>query len=55
MLQDVLARRRTEIDALNGAIARLGREHGIPCPLNEACTALVKGLEHSWEVEIPEH
>ncbi len=55
MLQDVLARRKTEIDALNGAIARLGREHGIPCPLNEACTALVKGLEHSWEVEIPEH
>ncbi len=55
MLQDVLARRRTEIDALNGAIARLGRELGIPCPLNEACTALVKGLEHSWEVEIPEH
>jgi len=49
MLQDVEARRATEIDYLNGGIARFGREHGVPTPLNEAILALVKGVEKSWE------
>jgi len=48
MLQDVEARRATEIDYLNGGIARFGREHGVPTPLNEAILALVKGVEQSW-------
>jgi 2-dehydropantoate 2-reductase len=48
MLQDVLASRQTEVDFMNGAIARLGERHGIPTPLNRAVWALVKGLEHSW-------
>jgi len=48
MLQDVEARRATEIDFLNGGIARFGRELGVPTPLNDAITRLVKGLEASW-------
>jgi 2-dehydropantoate 2-reductase len=48
MLQDVEARRATEIDYLNGGIARFGRELGVPTPLNHAVTALVKALEDSW-------
>jgi 2-dehydropantoate 2-reductase len=48
MLQDVEARRPTEIDYLNGGIVRFGREQGVPTPLNEAVTALIKGLEASW-------
>jgi 2-dehydropantoate 2-reductase len=48
MLQDVEARRETEIDYLNGGVARFGREHGVPTPLNEGILALVKGLERSW-------
>ena len=48
MLQDVEARRATEIDYLNGGIVRFGRELGLPTPLNEAILALVKGLETSW-------
>jgi 2-dehydropantoate 2-reductase len=48
MLQDVLARRATEIEALNGGIVRFGREHGVPTPLNEAIAALITGVEHSW-------
>jgi 2-dehydropantoate 2-reductase len=48
MLQDVEARRQTEIDYLNGGIVRFGGEHGVPAPLNEAILALVKGLEASW-------
>ena len=48
MLQDVEARRRTEIDYLNGGIGRFGRELGVATPLNDALTALVKALEDSW-------
>ncbi len=48
MLQDVEAHRATEVDFLNGGIARFGRELGVPTPLNDAITALVKGLEASW-------
>jgi 2-dehydropantoate 2-reductase len=48
MLQDVEARRRTEIDWLNGGIVRFGRGHGVPTPLNETIVALVKGVERSW-------
>ncbi|MGE5689424.1 MAG: ketopantoate reductase family protein [Pseudomonadota bacterium] len=48
MLQDIEARRPTEIDYLNGGIVRFGRELGVPTPLNEAITALVKGVERSW-------
>ena len=32
MLQDVLARRATEIDVLNGGIAAEGRRAGVPTP-----------------------
>jgi len=49
MLQDVEARRTTEVDFLNGGIVRFGREHGVPTPLNEAIWALVKGVEDSWQ------
>jgi 2-dehydropantoate 2-reductase len=50
MLQDVEARRETEIDFLNGGIVRFGLEHEVPTPLNEAVTALIKGMERSWAV-----
>ena len=49
MLQDVEARRQTEIDYLNGGIVRFGEEHGVPTPLNGAITSLIHGLEASWE------
>ncbi len=48
MLQDVLARRRTEIAALNGGIVRFGEQTGVATPLNRAIWALIEGLEHSW-------
>jgi 2-dehydropantoate 2-reductase len=51
MLQDVEAGRPTEIDYLNGGIVRFGRELGVPTPLNEVVTALVKGMERSWAKE----
>jgi 2-dehydropantoate 2-reductase len=48
MLQDVEARRLTEVDFLNGGIARFGRELGVPTPLHDTITALIKGVESSW-------
>jgi 2-dehydropantoate 2-reductase len=48
MLQDVEARRPTEVDYLNGGIVRFGQAQGVPTPLNAAIWALVKGLERSW-------
>ena len=48
MLQDVLARRATEIDVLNGGIAAEGRRAGVRTPLHDCMLALVKGLEKSW-------
>ena len=48
MLQDVLARRYTEIDVLNGGICAEGRRLGAPTPLHDSMVALVKGLERSW-------
>lgn len=46
MLQDVERGRRTEIDALNGAVVGLGERLGVETPVNRALTALVKGQEH---------
>ncbi len=48
MLQDIEARHPTEIDFLNGGIARFGRELGVPTPAHDTITALVKGVEASW-------
>ena len=48
MLQDVEARRPTEIDVINGAVVREADRLGLDVPLNRAMVALVKGLERSW-------
>jgi 2-dehydropantoate 2-reductase len=48
MLTDVLNKRPTEIDALNGGIARFGAQLGVATPLNAAMADIIKGLEYSW-------
>jgi 2-dehydropantoate 2-reductase len=45
MLQDILAGRKTEIDALNGAISEYAKELGIRTPYNDLLTALIKFKE----------
>lgn len=45
MLQDILKKRRTEIDFINGAIVSEAEKVGIPTPLNRAVWNLVKFLE----------
>ena len=48
MLQDVLAKRQTEVDFMNGAISEWGDKVGVPTPLNKVLWELIKGLECSW-------
>jgi 2-dehydropantoate 2-reductase len=45
MAQDLARGRRTEIDDLNGLVARRGRELGVPTPVNATLHAMVKLLE----------
>ncbi len=49
MLQDVLAKRQTEVDFMNGAIVQWGEKTGVATPLNKTMWALIKGLEQSWK------
>jgi 2-dehydropantoate 2-reductase len=44
MLQDLERGRRTEIDFINGYVAKLGRKIGLPTPMNSAITSLVHQL-----------
>jgi 2-dehydropantoate 2-reductase len=45
--QDIARGRRTEIDALNGHVARRGAELGLAVPVNQALHALVRLLEEA--------
>lgn len=47
--QDLARGKRTEIDSLNGYIARRGAELGVPTPVSSTLVALVKLLEESAE------
>jgi 2-dehydropantoate 2-reductase len=45
MLQDIMRHKRTEIDALNGAIVEMAGEAGIDVPFNWAVTQFIKAKE----------
>lgn len=48
MLQDVLRKKRTEVDFINGVIVRLGQELGISVPTNKLLLDLIKTIESSY-------
>jgi len=45
MLQDILRKKRTEIDFINGAISEYGRKNQVPTPVNNVLIDLIKALE----------
>jgi 2-dehydropantoate 2-reductase len=45
MLQDIEAKRRTEVDYINGKIVEYGAQAGMPTPFNTMIRGLVKALE----------
>ena len=48
MLEDVEARRPTEVDTINGALVREAEQRGVEIPLQQALHALVRGREASY-------
>lgn len=49
MLQDLLSKRQTEVDALNGAVVQIGKANGIPTPINDTLATLVRLAEMSHQ------
>ena len=45
VLLDLMARRKSEIDVINGSIPRVGKELGVAAPVNSAITGLVRAKE----------
>ena len=45
VLLDLMAKRKSEIDVINGSIPRVGKQVGIAAPVNETLTALVRFRE----------
>lgn len=52
MLQDVLRKKRTEIDFINGVVVRQAQELSIPAPVNSILVSLVKTIEASYELAV---
>jgi len=50
MLDDVRAKRITEIDWITGAIVREARQAGVSAPINETLYRLIKAREASWKL-----
>jgi len=48
MWVDVANRRPTEIRFLNGRIADVADQRGVPAPLNRMIATLIEGIEQSW-------
>ncbi len=47
-LQDIKAKKRTEIDALNGAVVKLGKQYGIDASTNEMIYEMIKFKEAQY-------
>ena len=52
MLMDVLHKRKTEIDAINGAVAKLGKRHGVETPYNDLITGIIKVIEANYDLQV---
>ncbi|HET8968859.1 MAG TPA: ketopantoate reductase family protein, partial [Gaiellaceae bacterium] len=50
MLEDVDARRQTEIELITGSLVREAERRTVPVPLHALLYALVRGKEASWRV-----
>jgi 2-dehydropantoate 2-reductase len=48
MREDIIRRRRTEIDTIHGAVAGLARKHGVATPTIDTMIGLVKGLQSQY-------
>lgn len=49
MLQDVEARRKTEVEMFAGKVVELGETYGIPTPVNQTLLMMIRVIEHYSE------
>ncbi len=49
--QDVMKKRSTEVELLNGAVVREGRKYGIPTPYNDAVYLMSKVIEDTYDIQ----
>lgn len=54
MAADVLAHRRTEIDAFCGEVTRLGEQCSVPTPVNRTVWGLIRAIESSYDGALPD-
>ena len=52
VLQTLEKRMTTEIDFINGAVVRAGREAGIATPVNATLVACIKGIERAFDPKL---
>jgi 2-dehydropantoate 2-reductase len=52
MWEDIQSNRPTEIDYLNGAVVRLGKEYGVKTPVNSAIVNAIKQLEQGHKLSL---
>ena len=45
MLQSVERGRRTEVEALHGALVRAAERHGLDAPVTRVCYGMIAGLD----------
>ena len=48
MLQDILLKKKTEIDSINGEVARIGISYNVKTPLNNALFNMIKAKESEY-------
>ena len=48
MLQDVEAKRKTEIELFSGAVVRMGEETGVPTPVNRLLFDMIRAIEQAY-------
>jgi len=52
MLQDIINKKRTEIEYINGAVFKLGQNLNIPTPVNFMLFELIKTIENSFQRQV---
>lgn len=52
MLQDIILKKPTEIDSINGAISRHGRSLGVKTPVNDMLFAIIKTIESTYDTQV---
>ncbi|RAZ66450.1 ketopantoate reductase family protein [Planococcus maitriensis] len=54
MLMDILKKRQTEIEVINGGIVKLGKKHGIETPVNASLAGLIRIIEQNYKLRVDE-